>query len=89
MYLPKLVVNFTKVNDNTDGNATADKSYAEIAEAFSKGFYIEGRYNTDNAAFVLHFQGMLGDAFVFGATISVVAAYASVRENGTVTVSNA
>ena len=89
IYLPRLVVNFTKVNDNTDGNATADKSYAEIAEAFAKGLYTEGRYNNDNAAFVLHFQGMLAKTFVFGATTPVVATYASVREDGTVTVSNA
>lgn len=41
-YLPKMVVNFTKVNDEQAFNGKADRTLAQILEAYNAGYEIEG-----------------------------------------------
>lgn len=44
MYLPRLVVKFTKVNDNSSNNAVADKSFEEVMAAVMAGYEIACEY---------------------------------------------
>lgn len=49
IYMPKLIVNFTKVNNAESLNGTADKTLDEILEAIKAGYDIEGWYDIGTA----------------------------------------
>lgn len=52
-FFPKLVVNFTKVNDDEKQNGVCDVTLQEIVEAFEAGARIEGRFVLYGATFIL------------------------------------
>lgn len=49
IYMPKLIVNFTKVTNAETLNGTADKTLDEILEAIKAGYEVEGWYDVATA----------------------------------------
>lgn len=59
MYLPKMVVNFTKVDDDDVNNAVSDKKYNEVLAAFQKGYELEGRFVNTADGITYHYVAPL------------------------------